>query len=53
VGTHVEVHQHAPTVEQAEFLVAAWSLVVGRLREHHERASESPSRRARRPKRNG
>lgn len=52
VGTHVEVHQHAPTAEQAEFMVVAWSLVLGRLSEHHRRADGSRStRRARRPKR--
>jgi DNA-binding transcriptional ArsR family regulator/uncharacterized protein YndB with AHSA1/START domain len=50
-GTRVEVHQHAPTPDQAEFLVAAWSLVLGRLREHHERAGSTPGPRARRTKR--
>jgi hypothetical protein len=41
-------------VEQAEFLVTAWSLVLGRLRDHRERAtSKPPRRRARRPKHNG
>jgi DNA-binding transcriptional ArsR family regulator/uncharacterized protein YndB with AHSA1/START domain len=51
-GTHVEVHQHAPTAEQAEFLVAAWSLVLGRLSEHHRRTEPARSApRARRPKR--
>jgi DNA-binding transcriptional ArsR family regulator/uncharacterized protein YndB with AHSA1/START domain len=51
-GTRVEVHQHAPTQEQAEFLVSAWSLVLGRLAEHHRRSSAARSmRRARRPKR--
>lgn len=53
-GTRVEVHQHAPTTEQAEFLAAAWSLVLGRLREHHERGADTPpTPRARRPKRVG
>ena len=50
-GTHVEVHQHAPSAEKAEFLVAAWSLVLGRLSEHHQRAEPRSTRRARRPKR--
>jgi DNA-binding transcriptional ArsR family regulator/uncharacterized protein YndB with AHSA1/START domain len=52
VGTHVEVHQHAPTAEKADFLVAAWSLVLGRLSEYHRRSgTTSSTRRARRPKR--
>ena len=52
VGTHVEVHQHARDAEQAEFMVVAWSLVLGRLVEHHLRTERSrPTRRARRPKR--
>jgi uncharacterized protein YndB with AHSA1/START domain len=52
VGTHVEVHQHAPTLGQAQFLAAAWSLVLGRLRGHHERTGFAPPpRRAKRPKR--
>jgi DNA-binding transcriptional ArsR family regulator/uncharacterized protein YndB with AHSA1/START domain len=51
-GTHVEIHQHAPTVDQAEFLAAAWSLVLGRLRDHHERTAPAPlRRRPKRPKR--
>jgi DNA-binding transcriptional ArsR family regulator/uncharacterized protein YndB with AHSA1/START domain len=50
-GTHVEVHQRATSGDQAEFLVTAWSLVLGRLREHHERSAVRPLRRARRPKR--
>jgi DNA-binding transcriptional ArsR family regulator/uncharacterized protein YndB with AHSA1/START domain len=48
-GTYIEVHQHAPTVEQAEFLVAAWSMVLGRLREHHHETESNPSR-PRRPR---
>ena len=31
-GAHVEVHQLADTPAQAEFLEAAWALVLGRLR---------------------
>jgi DNA-binding transcriptional ArsR family regulator/uncharacterized protein YndB with AHSA1/START domain len=51
-GTHIEVHQHAPSTEQAAFMVAAWSLVLGRLREHHERTSGTrPDPRTPRPKR--
>jgi DNA-binding transcriptional ArsR family regulator/uncharacterized protein YndB with AHSA1/START domain len=55
-GTHVEVHQHAPTAAQADFLVAAWSMVLGRLRDHHQRVGDrrdapQPVRRPRRAKR--
>jgi DNA-binding transcriptional ArsR family regulator len=31
-GAHVEVHQLADTPDQAEFMTAAWTLVLGRLR---------------------
>jgi DNA-binding transcriptional ArsR family regulator len=31
-GSHVEVHQLVDTVAQAEFMEAAWSLVLGRLK---------------------
>ncbi len=51
-GSRIEVHQRAADATQAEFLSAAWSMVLGRLREHAER--NSPARpRARRPKRTG
>jgi hypothetical protein len=50
-GSHVEIHQHAPTMQQAEFLTAAWSMVLGRLSEYHERSRQSATRRPRRPKR--
>jgi DNA-binding transcriptional ArsR family regulator len=33
--TRVEVHQHASDAAQAEFLAAAWSMVLGRLKVHH------------------
>jgi uncharacterized protein YndB with AHSA1/START domain len=32
-GARVEVHQLADSAEQAEFMVAAWTLVLGRLKE--------------------
>ncbi len=48
-GCRVEVHQRAADDTQAEFLTAAWSMVLGRLREHAEHRSAGP--RARRPKR--
>jgi DNA-binding transcriptional ArsR family regulator/uncharacterized protein YndB with AHSA1/START domain len=52
VGTHAEIHQHAPTAPQAEFLSAAWSMVLGRLVEYHQRARPaSTTTRPRRPKR--
>jgi hypothetical protein len=31
-GAHVEVHQLADTPGQAEFMTAAWTLVLGRLK---------------------
>jgi DNA-binding transcriptional ArsR family regulator/uncharacterized protein YndB with AHSA1/START domain len=51
-GCRVEVHQRAADAEQARFLSAAWSMVLGRLRQHAE--AEHPSsgtRRRPRPKR--
>lgn len=51
-GTRVEVHQNARDAEQASFLAAAWSMVLGRLREHADQlpgARRGP--RARRSKR--
>jgi DNA-binding transcriptional ArsR family regulator/uncharacterized protein YndB with AHSA1/START domain len=50
-GTRVEVHQHAHRTDQAEFLVTAWSVVLGRLRAHHDPAGAAPGPRARRRKR--
>ena len=50
-GCRVEVHQEAQDAQQAQFLTAAWSMVLGRLKEHadlHRRTT-----RRRRPKRLG
>ena len=47
-GCRVEVHQEAQDVGQAQYLTAAWSMVLGRLKEHadlHRR-----TKRHRRPK---
>ena len=33
-GCQVEVHQSATTVEQAQFMTSAWSMVLGRFKEH-------------------
>jgi DNA-binding transcriptional ArsR family regulator/uncharacterized protein YndB with AHSA1/START domain len=53
-GSRVEVHQRAADAEQARFLSAAWSMVLGRLREHAERDPRSAGARRRpRPKRAG
>jgi DNA-binding transcriptional ArsR family regulator/uncharacterized protein YndB with AHSA1/START domain len=49
-GCRIEVHQRAADATQAEFLSAAWSMVLGRLREHAE-SGVSPRRRPARPKR--
>ncbi len=49
-GCRVEVHQRAGDTAQAEFLSAAWSMVLGRLRESAGLARPSVPR-ARRPKR--
>jgi DNA-binding transcriptional ArsR family regulator/uncharacterized protein YndB with AHSA1/START domain len=45
-GCRVEVHQAAQDPEQAQFLTAAWSMVLGRLKEYADL-----DRRAQRPKR--
>jgi DNA-binding transcriptional ArsR family regulator len=54
-GAHVEVHQLADTAAQAEFMQAAWALVLGRLKAGAGRASDPsaameprPARRKRR-----
>ncbi len=50
-GCRVEVHQEAQDARQAQFLTAAWSMVLGRLKEHadlHRRTT-----RRRRPKHPG
>jgi len=53
-GAHVEVHQLAESAEQAEFMRAAWGMVLGRLRKGvaaaSDPATEMPRRRPR-PKR--
>jgi hypothetical protein len=40
-GTHIEVDQHAVTVEQGAFFRSAWSMVVGRLSQRHQRSALS------------
>jgi DNA-binding transcriptional ArsR family regulator/uncharacterized protein YndB with AHSA1/START domain len=53
-GTHVEVHQMVDTATQAEFMEAAWSLVLGRLKANVVQAfdrSDAPARRPHRAKR--
>jgi DNA-binding transcriptional ArsR family regulator/uncharacterized protein YndB with AHSA1/START domain len=47
-GCRVEVHQAAEDAEQARFLISAWSMVLGRLKEHTGRKQSTP--RAGRPK---
>jgi DNA-binding transcriptional ArsR family regulator len=56
LGTRVEVHQLVDTPEQAEFMDAAWGLVLGRLREGVAAATDPGADlapRPRRPKRRG
>jgi DNA-binding transcriptional ArsR family regulator/uncharacterized protein YndB with AHSA1/START domain len=48
-GCRVEVHQAAGDAAQAEFMTAAWSMVLGRFSEHAAGRDASP--RPRRPKR--
>jgi uncharacterized protein YndB with AHSA1/START domain len=52
-GCRVEVHQYAGDARQASFLSTAWSMVLGRLKEHVERppAGPGPHRRPPRTKR--
>lgn len=51
-GSRVEVHQHAESREQAEFLTGAWSMVLGRFAEHHvPTPKRPPGPRRHRPKR--
>ena len=47
-GSRVEVHQCAADAEQAEFLVAAWQMVLGRFSEHA--SSGAAASRRQRPK---
>ena len=49
-GCRIEVHQVAEDAQQAEFLSAAWSLVLGRLVAHAAHLGEAPMRRSARPK---
>jgi hypothetical protein len=48
VGCRVEVHQSAADSEQAEFLTAAWQMVLGRFKEWADLDPSTP--RQRRPK---
>ena len=52
-GTRVEVHQAAADPAQAEFLTAAWSMVLGRFTEHAVGRATATGRRPRRAKRSG
>lgn len=47
-GCRVEVHQAAEDAEQAQYLTAAWSMVLGRLKEHAD--LDRRTARPRRPK---
>lgn len=52
-GCRIEVHQRAANAQQATFLSTAWSMVLGRLKEHVEQppVQPGPHRRPPRPKR--
>jgi DNA-binding transcriptional ArsR family regulator/uncharacterized protein YndB with AHSA1/START domain len=51
VGTRVEVHQHALTAEQAQFMRSAWSMVLGRLCQYHQEVHRPrKTRRGHRPR---
>jgi uncharacterized protein YndB with AHSA1/START domain len=50
-GCRVEVHQEAHDPDQAHFLTAAWSMVLGRVKEHADQ--QRPSSRQRRSKLRG
>jgi hypothetical protein len=52
-GCRIEVHQRAADARQAAFLSTAWSMVLGRLKEHVEQppAGPGPHRRPPRAKR--
>ena len=50
-GCRVEVHQAASGAEQAEFMAAAWSMVLGRLKEYAD--LDRRTRRRKRPKHRG
>jgi uncharacterized protein YndB with AHSA1/START domain len=51
-GCRVEVHQEAQDAQQAAYLTAAWSMVLGRLKEHADLDRRAAPRR-RRPKKLG
>ena len=52
LGARVEVHQYAADATQAEFLTAAWSMVLGRFAVAHAKDAKAPiARRSPRPKR--
>ena len=42
-GSRVEVHQCAADAEQAEFLTAAWQMVLGRFKEYADLERRAPS----------
>jgi hypothetical protein len=50
-GAHVEVHQLVDTAVQAEFMEAAWTLVLGRLKAGVVAASDPSALMAPRPTR--
>ncbi len=52
-GCRVEVHQAAETPAQAEFLTAAWSMVLGRFKEYADQDRRPLRPRPRRPKHAG
>jgi uncharacterized protein YndB with AHSA1/START domain len=47
----VTVHQLVESEQQAQFMEVAWTMVLGRLRDHFAAADPEPVRRAARPKR--
>lgn len=49
-GSRVELHQQADGAEQAEFLTAAWSMVLGRFTAYATSGQHVRSLRPRRPK---
>jgi len=49
-GSRVELHQRAEDAKQAEFLTAAWSMVLGRFTEYATSDQHARSPRPSRPK---
>ena len=49
-GCRIEVHQRAADARQAAFLSTAWSMVLGRLKEHVEQPPPGPGPHRRRPR---